>query len=95
MAPVLACDLLNDGFYHVEGSSRDPTGLLDALLGKVRFSCRAGTLTSVPCTSYNRIPVFGFAAALNSSDAPSLHLILACAAQISYLRCIVVPHEPV
>ena len=45
---VLACDLLNDGFYHVARSLRDPTGLLDLLLDKVRFSFRADTLTSGP-----------------------------------------------
>ena len=53
---------MNDGFYHVARSFRDPTGLLDLLLDKVRFSFRADTLTSGPCTSYNQVPVFVFAA---------------------------------
>ena len=66
---VLACDLLNDGFYHVARSLRDPTGLLDLLLDKVRFSFRADTLTSGPCTSYNQVPVFVFAAAASTHQA--------------------------
>ena len=64
-----ACDLLNDGFYHVARSLRDPTGLLDLLLDKVRFSFRADTLTSGPCTSYNQVPVFVFAAAASTHQA--------------------------
>ena len=66
---VLACDLLHDGFYHVACSLRDPTGLLDLLLDKVRFSFRADTLTSGPCTSYNQVPVFVFAAAASTHQA--------------------------
>ena len=66
---VLACDLLHDGFYHVAGSLRDPTGLLDSLLDKVRFSCRADTLTSGPCTSCNQVPVFVFAVAASTHQA--------------------------
>ena len=66
---VLACDLLNDGFYHVARSLRGPTGLLDLLLDKVRFSFRADTLTSGPCTSYNQVHVFVFAAATSTHQA--------------------------
>ena len=66
---VLACDLLNDGFYHVARSLRDPTGLLDLLSDKVRFSFRADTLTSGPCTSHGQVPVFVFAAAASTHQA--------------------------
>ena len=64
-----ACDLLNDGFCHVVRPLRDPTGLLDLLSDKVRFSFRADTLTSGPCTSYNQVPVFVFAAAASTHQA--------------------------
>ena len=66
---VLACDLLNDGFYHVARSLRDPTGLLDLLLDKACFRFRADTWTSGPCTSYNQVPVFVFAAAASTHQA--------------------------
>ena len=63
---------LKDGFHNVEISPRDRTAVLSCLLDKVRFSCSADTSTSVPCTSYYRVPVFGFAAAASTHQT---HLV--------------------